>query len=129
MSRLYPDAEQPSRNTPLGFDRLPVCMAKTHLRLSHDPVLKGVPKGFRIPIYDIRASVGADFVYPIAGAISTMPGLPTQPAFFMSISILKPDRLFVCFKLLNLLYQSEKNRIGQMPILVFELFIQLIFAN
>ncbi len=78
-----PDAEERiAEYTRLGFDRLPVCMAKTHLSLSHDPELKGVPKGFRIPIHDIRASVGAGFVYPIAGAISTMPGLPTRPAFF-----------------------------------------------
>ncbi len=78
-----PEAEaRVEEYTRLGFDRLPVCMAKTHLSLSHDPELKGVPKGFRIPISDIRASVGAGFVYPIAGAISTMPGLPTRPAFF-----------------------------------------------
>jgi formyltetrahydrofolate synthetase len=57
-------------------------MAKTHLSLSHDPELKGVPKGFRIPIRDIRASVGAGFVYPILGDMSTMPGLPTRPAFY-----------------------------------------------
>jgi formyltetrahydrofolate synthetase len=57
-------------------------MAKTHLSLSHDPQLKGVPKGFRIPIRDIRASVGAGFVYPILGDMSTMPGLPTRPAFY-----------------------------------------------
>ncbi|NTW11939.1 MAG: formate--tetrahydrofolate ligase, partial [Anaerolineales bacterium] len=51
--------------TKLGFDKLPLCMAKTHLSLSHDPALKGVPKGFRIPIRDIRASVGAGFLYPL----------------------------------------------------------------
>ena len=78
-----PEAEERiAEYTRLGFDHLPVCMAKTHLSLSHDAELKGVPKGFRIPILDIRASVGAGFVYPIAGAISTMPGLPTRPAFF-----------------------------------------------
>ena len=68
--------------TRLGFDRLPVCVAKTHLSLSHDPDVKGVPTGYRIPILDIRASVGAGFVYPIAGTISTMPGLPTRPVFY-----------------------------------------------
>ena len=68
--------------TRLGFDPLPICMAKTHLSLSHDSSLKGVPKGFRIPIRDVRASVGAGFLYPILGKISTMPGLPTRPAFF-----------------------------------------------
>lgn len=68
--------------TRLGFDKLPICMAKTHLSLSHDPALKGVPKGFRIPVNDIRASVGAGFIYPLVGKMSTMPGLPTRPAFF-----------------------------------------------
>ena len=72
--------------TKLGFDSLPICMAKTHLSLSHDPAVKGVPKGFRIPIRDIRASVGAGFLYPILGEMSTMPGLPTRPAF-MDIDI------------------------------------------
>jgi methylenetetrahydrofolate dehydrogenase (NADP+)/methenyltetrahydrofolate cyclohydrolase/formyltetrahydrofolate synthetase len=72
--------------TRLGFDELPICMAKTHLSLSHDPDLKGVPKGFTIPIRDVRASVGAGFLYPILGKISTMPGLPTRPAF-MDIDI------------------------------------------
>ncbi|HPH94699.1 MAG TPA: formate--tetrahydrofolate ligase [Anaerolineaceae bacterium] len=68
--------------TRLGFDALPICMAKTHLSLSHDATLKGVPKGFRIPIRDIRASVGAGFVYPLLGKMATMPGLPTRPAFY-----------------------------------------------
>ena len=68
--------------TRLGFDKLPICMAKTHLSLSHDPNLKGVPTGFRIPVRDIRASVGAGFIYPLLGKMSTMPGLPTRPAFY-----------------------------------------------
>ncbi len=68
--------------TKLGFDELPMCMAKTHLSLSHDPALKGRPKGFTVPIRDIRASVGAGFLYPLLGQMSTMPGLPTRPAFF-----------------------------------------------
>uniref|UniRef100_A0A7C4Q3G0 Formate--tetrahydrofolate ligase n=1 Tax=Bellilinea caldifistulae TaxID=360411 RepID=A0A7C4Q3G0_9CHLR len=68
--------------TRLGFDRLPICMAKTHLSLSHNAELKGVPKGFRIPVRDIRASVGAGFLYPLVGTMSTMPGLPTRPAFY-----------------------------------------------
>ncbi|MFN7035470.1 MAG: formate--tetrahydrofolate ligase [Bellilinea sp.] len=68
--------------TRLGFDRLPICMAKTHLSLSHNAELKGVPKGFRIPVRDIRASVGAGFLYPLLGTMSTMPGLPTRPAFY-----------------------------------------------
>lgn len=68
--------------TRLGYDKLPICMAKTHLSISHDPTLKGVPKGFRIPVRDIRASVGAGFVYPLLGKMSTMPGLPTRPAIY-----------------------------------------------
>jgi formyltetrahydrofolate synthetase len=68
--------------TRLGFDKLPLCMAKTHLSLSHDPSLKGVPKGFRVPIRDIRASVGAGFLYPLLGEMRTMPGLPTRPVFY-----------------------------------------------
>ena len=68
--------------TRLGFDKLPICMAKTHLSLSHDPTLFGVPKGFRVPITDVNASVGAGFVYPLLGSIMTMPGLPTRPVFF-----------------------------------------------
>jgi methylenetetrahydrofolate dehydrogenase (NADP+) / methenyltetrahydrofolate cyclohydrolase / formyltetrahydrofolate synthetase len=66
----------------LGFDKLPLCMAKTHLSLSHDPNLKGVPTGYRIPIRDIRASVGAGFLYPLLGEMRTMPGLPTRPVFY-----------------------------------------------
>ncbi len=75
--------ERIAEYTRLGYDRLPICMAKTHLSLSHDPELKGVPKGFRIPIRDVSASVGAGFVYPLlGGTMSTMPGLPTRPAYY-----------------------------------------------
>ena len=78
-----PEAEERiAEYTRLSFDRLPICMAKTHLSLSHDPLLKNVPTGFRIPIRDIRASVGAGFLYPILGKMATMPGLPTRPSFF-----------------------------------------------
>ncbi len=78
-----PEAEERIEEyTRLGFDHLPICMAKTHLSLSADPALKGVPKGFRIPVRDIRASIGAGFLYPLLGKMSTMPGLPTRPAFF-----------------------------------------------
>lgn len=78
-----PEAEERiAEYTRLGFDHLPICMAKTHLSISHDPNLKGVPKGFRIPVRDIRASVGAGFLYPLLGKMSTMPGLSTRPAFF-----------------------------------------------
>ncbi len=72
--------------TRLGLDVLPICMAKTHLSLSHDPALKGVPKDYRIPIRDVRVSAGAGFLYPLLGDMSTMPGLPTRPAF-MDIDI------------------------------------------
>jgi methylenetetrahydrofolate dehydrogenase (NADP+)/methenyltetrahydrofolate cyclohydrolase/formyltetrahydrofolate synthetase len=57
-------------------------MAKTHLSISHDPLLKGRPKGFIVPIRDIRASVGAGFLYPLVGQMSTMPGLPTRPVYY-----------------------------------------------
>lgn len=65
-----------------GFNDLPICMAKTHLSLSHNPDLKGCPKGFILPIRDVRASVGAGFLYPLVGTMSTMPGLPTRPCFY-----------------------------------------------
>ncbi|KJE92827.1 mthfd1 protein [Capsaspora owczarzaki ATCC 30864] len=65
-----------------GFNDLPICMAKTHLSLSHDPTVKGAPTGFTLPIREVRASVGAGFLYPLVGAMPTMPGLPTRPAFF-----------------------------------------------
>ncbi|MDI6733123.1 MAG: formate--tetrahydrofolate ligase [Planctomycetota bacterium] len=66
--------------TELGYDKLPLCMAKTHLSLSHDPELKGRPTGFTLPIRDVRASVGAGFLYPLCGEMRTMPGLPSVPA-------------------------------------------------
>lgn len=64
-----------------GYGHLPVCMAKTHLSLSHDPALKGRPTGFTVPIREVRLSAGAGFVYPLAGEIRTMPGLPSRPAY------------------------------------------------
>jgi formyltetrahydrofolate synthetase len=67
--------------TDLGFGNLAVNMAKTHLSLSHDPKLVGVPKGFRLPVREVRASVGAGFLYPICGSMMTMPGLGKSPAF------------------------------------------------
>lgn len=78
-----PQAEQQIKlYTEAGFDKLPICMAKTHLSLSHDPALKGEPKGFTVPVREIRASVGAGFLYPLLGEMMTMPGLPTRPAFY-----------------------------------------------
>ena len=68
--------------TRLGFDNLPLNMAKTHLSLSHNPAWKGVPKNYSLPIRDIRASIGAGFLYPICGEMRTMPGLPSRPVFF-----------------------------------------------
>lgn len=74
--------QQIAHYTRNGFDKLPICMAKTHLSLSHDPNLKGAPTGFTVPVREIRASVGAGFLYPLLGAMSTMPGLPTRPAYY-----------------------------------------------
>jgi formate--tetrahydrofolate ligase len=65
--------------TERGYDKLPICMAKTHLSLSHDPNLKGRPRDFILPVRDIRASIGAGFLYPLCGAMQTMPGLPSHP--------------------------------------------------
>jgi len=67
--------------TDLGYDKMPICMAKTHLSLSHEPSWKGVPSGYTFPITDIRASAGAGFLYPLAGEVRTMPGLPSSPNF------------------------------------------------
>jgi formyltetrahydrofolate synthetase len=75
-------AEKIALYTKLGFDKLPICMAKTHLSFTTDPNIKGAPSGFRIPIRDIRASVGAGFLYPLCGEMRTMPGLPTRPVFY-----------------------------------------------
>ena len=73
--------EQIANYEKAGFDKLPMCMAKTHLSLSHDPTLKGVPTGFTVPVREVRASVGAGFIYPLLGTMSTMPGLATKPAY------------------------------------------------
>uniref|UniRef100_A0A7N6B1K9 formate--tetrahydrofolate ligase n=1 Tax=Anabas testudineus TaxID=64144 RepID=A0A7N6B1K9_ANATE len=64
------------------YGSLPICMAKTHLSLSHMPDKKGAPTGFILPIRDVRASIGAGFIYPLVGTMSTMPGLPTRPCFY-----------------------------------------------
>ena len=64
----------------LGYGRLPVVMAKTHLSLSHDPQLKGRPTGWRLPVREVRAAVGAGYVYAICGNMRTMPGLGAHPA-------------------------------------------------
>ncbi|MBN1483634.1 MAG: formate--tetrahydrofolate ligase [Chloroflexia bacterium] len=67
--------------TAMGLSNLPLCMAKTHLSFTHDPTLKGTPRGWTLPIVDVRASVGAGFIFPLCGTMRTMPGLPTRPAF------------------------------------------------
>ena len=72
--------QQIERYTKYGLDRLPICMAKTHLSLTHDPTLKGAPTGFTLPVREIRPSAGAGFLYPLCGEMSTMPGLPSKPA-------------------------------------------------
>jgi formate--tetrahydrofolate ligase len=73
-------AEQNIRTyTELGYGNLPICMAKTHLSISHDPALKGRPRGFRVPVREVRASLGAGFLYPLLGEMRTMPGLPSEP--------------------------------------------------
>jgi formyltetrahydrofolate synthetase len=77
-----PEAEAKIRLfTDMGLSHLPLCMAKTHLSFTHDPTLKGTPRGWTLPITDVRASVGAGFLYPLCGTMRTMPGLPTRPAF------------------------------------------------
>ncbi|MBA3430323.1 MAG: formate--tetrahydrofolate ligase, partial [Actinobacteria bacterium] len=63
-----------------GFGNLPVCIAKTHLSISSDPALKGAPTGWVLPVREVRASVGAGFIYPICGDMRTMPGLSSRPA-------------------------------------------------
>ncbi len=65
----------------MGVGNLPLCMAKTHLSFTHDPAIKGAPRGWTLPITDVRASVGAGFIFPLCGTMRTMPGLPTRPAF------------------------------------------------
>jgi formate--tetrahydrofolate ligase len=67
--------EQIARFEAHGFGKFPICMAKTHLSLSHDASLKGAPTGYTFPIREVRASVGAGFIYPLAGTMMTMPGL------------------------------------------------------
>ena len=78
--RWEPSARrQLARYEELGWGGLPVCMAKTHLSISHNSSLKGRPSDYTFEISDVRASVGAGFIYPIAGSVVTMPGLPGSP--------------------------------------------------
>ena len=64
-----------------NFGGLPLCMAKTHLSMTHDPSLKNAPNGFTLPVREVRASVGAGFIYPLLGQMRTMPGLPSAPVY------------------------------------------------
>jgi formate--tetrahydrofolate ligase len=64
----------------LGFEALPICMAKTPLSLSHDPALKGRPSGFTVPIQELRILSGAGFLTAVCSGIQLMPGLPKKPA-------------------------------------------------
>ena len=89
--------EQIKRYTAQGFGNLPICMAKTQYSLSHDPELKGRPTGFTLPVREVRASVGAGFLFPLLGEVMTMPGLPTRPAFYdieLDLETEKPIGLF-----------------------------------
>src|SRR5438477_1643165 len=74
-----PAAEQLDAFERNGFGNLAICIAKSHLSISSDPKLKGAPTGWKLPVREVRASVGAGFVYPICGDMRTMPGLPSHP--------------------------------------------------
>lgn len=92
-----PEAEQQIKTFENnGFGGLPICMAKTHLSFSADPKLKGAPTGFTLPIREVRASVGAGFIYPLCGQMSTMPGLPKTPAA-MAVDIDEDGRIVGLF--------------------------------
>jgi methylenetetrahydrofolate dehydrogenase (NADP+)/methenyltetrahydrofolate cyclohydrolase/formyltetrahydrofolate synthetase len=92
-----PEAEDQIRTyEKAGFGNLPICMAKTHLSISHDPRVKGVPDAYTFPIREVRASVGAGFIYPLAGEMRTMPGLPATPAF-MNVDIDEDGRVVGLF--------------------------------
>ncbi len=79
-----------------GFGKLPINMAKTHLSLSHDPTRKGAPTGFTLPVREVRASVGAGFIYPLCGEMRTMPGLPSHPVF-MQVDLTEDGRVLGLF--------------------------------
>jgi len=78
---LLPAAQEKIRQfNEAGFNRLPICMAKTHLSLSHDPALTNAPTGFTVPVRDIRAYTGAGWLVALCGDMQTMPGLGKKPA-------------------------------------------------
>lgn len=78
--------------TAQGFGNLPICIAKTQYSLSHDAALKGVPTGFKFPIRDVRASIGAGYLYALAAEIQTIPGLPTHCGF-MNVEVNKDGEI------------------------------------
>ena len=80
MTDIASNEQSVDQGEQAGFGQLPVCIAKTHLSISSDPALKGAPTGWTLPVREVRASVGAGFIYPICGEIRTMPGLGTSPA-------------------------------------------------
>jgi formate--tetrahydrofolate ligase len=79
---LAPARASIERAAASGFDRLPICMAKTHLSLSDDPTLANAPTGFRLTVRDVRAYTGAGWLVPLAGDMQTMPGYGVSPAAF-----------------------------------------------
>jgi formate--tetrahydrofolate ligase len=80
---LLPAAENDvKRFTAQDLDTVPICMAKTHLSLSHDPELAGAPTGFTVPVRAVRAYTGAGWLVALCGDMQTMPGLSTTPAAF-----------------------------------------------
>jgi formyltetrahydrofolate synthetase len=79
-----------------GFGDLPICMAKTHLSISHDPSLKNAPSGYTLSVREARASVGAGFIYPLLGAMRTMPGLGSKPAY-MNVDVDEDGRVIGLF--------------------------------
>jgi formyltetrahydrofolate synthetase len=77
---LLPAAERAlERWSASGYGALPICMAKTHLSLSHDPRRVGRPRAFRVPVREVRLAAGAGFLLALCGDVLTMPGLPAQP--------------------------------------------------
>lgn len=79
-----------------GFGNLPICMAKTHLSISHDPLLKNAPEGYTLSVREVRASVGAGFIYPLLGEMRTMPGLGSKPAY-LNVDVDEDGRIIGLF--------------------------------
>jgi formyltetrahydrofolate synthetase len=71
-------------------------MAKTHLSISHDPLLKNAPSGYTLSVREVRASVGAGFIYPLLGEMRTMPGLGSKPAY-MNVDVDEDGRVVGLF--------------------------------